>query len=430
MNQLAKASREPSLIEALAADGVMTRDELLSMPLGTRILFVPALEQKFKEAAIAMAADEFTRPHLREKPDACFRVIRMALNWRMDYERVAAATYSPAPGEIGIEGKLAAGVMLGTGVVVELQHELGPSPEDWSRVSGKFKMEQAKWPDGNPKFRKNNRTGKYDGPPIMVQVPTYTREDEEGLYLISTAIMHDGREVSSPKIFLTSCHPRNSMQWNTRPDAQIINVGIRWLFNNATPQLSMGVHVDTGLQQDFHRPDDDEREMRDVTPPRGDVDLEAEGVRGAGETAPGTAAGMAEGVDYDHVEKEMAKETPPAKEQPVNTGRGGRRKRIAVQFRGKETTKTGFLRDAKQLLNDVDDEEDFERLAGEIKAAIESVDDAKEAAKIRGDIWPAVEEVKADFEAGEIDETEQDEAPPAAAAAPAQDPGEFDLAMD
>ena len=278
MNQLTKVHREPTLMESLAAEGVMTREELLSMPLGTRILFVPALEEKFKQAAHAMAKDEFTRPHLKDKPDACFRVIRMALNWKMDYERVAAATYSPAPGEIGIEGKLAAGVMLGSNLVIELQHELGPNPEDWSRVSGKFQTVQAKWPDGNPKFRKNLKTGKYDGPPIMVQEPTYTREDEEGLYLISTAVMADGREVETPKIFLTSCHPRNSMQWNTRPDAQIINVGIRWLFNNATPQLSMGVHVDVGLQSEF-QPREDEREMRDVTPPRGDVDLASEGVR-------------------------------------------------------------------------------------------------------------------------------------------------------
>jgi hypothetical protein len=178
-----------------------------------------------------------------------------------------------------------------------------------------------------------------------------------------------------------------------------------------------------------------------VTPPRGDVDLEAEGVRGTGETAPGTVAGMIreehrkasapleggkgyiitgqEGVTAD--EDEL---TP----SPATNGRGGKRKRVAIQFRGDTIYKTKFLTNVRQLLNEVEDEEEFDQLAADIKAALNSVEDSKDAAALTSEVWPLVEATQADFEQGE--EVPEESAPPAKPAAPAADPGELDLAMD
>lgn len=385
MSEIVAPAPATSLSRSIVDAGVMTKDELLSMPLGMRIMFVPELEERFKRTAVAMSNDEFTRPHLKGKPDACYRIIRMALNWGMDPERVASATYSPAPGEIGIEGKLAAAAMIGSRKVHSFKHFHGPNPEDWQRVSGKFKNVPATWPDGNPKKKKN-------GDPILKQEATYTREDEEGLYLVSTAVMMDGTEVETPKIFLAGCHPRNSMLWNTNPAAQIINVGVRQLFNMATPDISMGVHVDVGLQREFDAPPP---VMREINPDP--VDLKEAGVTGAGETEPGTTAGV---VDGEVMGTKPADASIQDQVQPASTNKATR-KRVKVTFRNKVLYKTKFLTSAKQALNSVDEEEEFDRLCIELKAAWESVEDPDQAQAIRDDLQPLIEAVQKDFEEGE-----------------------------
>ena len=313
----------PTVADTVIGSSVISAQDLRNMPVGTRILFDDRLHARFVELAEKMAKSSLCPPHLQNNPDACFAVIRMALNWNMDWFQVAASTYSPARGKIGIEGRLAVAAMLGSGKVREIQYR---HTGDWDKVNGKFEM---------VKTVKNDR-------PITYAKATYTAEDEKGLGIIATAIMADGRKTSTPEILLSECHPRNSVQWNNSPRRQIINVASRALAQIAAADVMMGVHFDDGL-------DWVESEPIDVTPPKA-VEPADIGVSGAGESEPGTDSGIVDN-DWSFAEGDV--------HQPASTPTPGKKmrpkrayKRASVIWNGKKMPKTSFVKQIKAAARD------------------------------------------------------------------------------
>lgn len=336
--------------------GILAPDELRAMPIGTRVMFCEPLLRRFYGIAKNMAESDLCPDHLRGNVDACFSVVRMALNWNMDWFQVAASTYSPAKGKIGIEGRLAVGAMLGSGKVKEIKYAY---TGDWSRVNGKFKMVPVLW-DGKPKMKA--------GKPVMRPEATYSVEDEQGLGIVATAVMHDGREVSTPEILLAECHPRNSAQWHNSPRRQIINVASRALAQIAAADVMMGVQFDDGIGE-TELP----REPVDVTPPAAPdiepvepVDVEMEG---EGESEPGTPSGFV---------------TPKP------------RKRISLEYRGKMMSQTNFVRDVRQQVKMAvkgKDTEDFQDIVDDVMDAVDELPTDDRLA-IMGKIEPVLKQAE------------------------------------
>lgn len=357
-NQIATTNHDKDLpvVGGWTIQDVISADEVKRMPMGLRIEFVPELRAHFEQMANDMATSELTREHLRGKPAECLSVIRNALNWNMDPRAVASKTYAPGKGTIGIEGVLAAAILMSSGRVRGLRYEY---VGDWSRVQGKWAFEQLRWPDGNPK--------KYrDGKPIMGNVAKWKPEDEQGLAIIGIADMMDGTEVRTPEITLIECQPRNAQTWPSAPKRQIIHVAERALCNMICGDRLMGVHIDVGMTRTF----DETPPIKNVTP----VDPEKEGLVGTGEVEPGTPNGQV-------IEGEA--------ETTKTRTRG---KRISLTFRGKLLTQTNFLRDLRQIIAriDEDDEVAWEHLLDDIDTALLSIEDEADRRTIKDKVEPLV----------------------------------------
>ncbi len=344
---------------------VITADELRSMPLGLRIEFVQELREQFEGMAHAMAKNELTRPHLKDKPDACFSIIKNALNWRMDPHQVAAKTYSPAAGQIGIEGVLASAIMLNSGRVRLLTYEYS---EGWERIQGKFKRVPATWPDGNPKKKKNPTTGKYDGDPVFTIEPDWKIEDEAGLWVVAIAEMMDGRKVRTPEIYLSECHPRNALTWNTSPKRQIIHVAERLICNMTCGDILMGVHLDVGLTRHFDEQAEEQDEPRDITPPKAAAPASMDGIKGAGASEPMTES------SYKTVAEEFDTETGEIIEQAEDEAKT-KRKRVSLTWQGKPVYKTKFVRDIKFKVAEIDDYDELVSLKSAVADAVKESSD-------------------------------------------------------
>ncbi len=331
MNDIVTTPAElPTTALGFSITDVISKDELQAMPLGMRIMFVPALQEQFKEMARQMAADELTRPHLQKNPSACFAVIRNALNWRMDPHAVAGKTYSPAAGQIGIEGVLASAIMLNSGRISHITYE---HVGDWSKVENNFKeIDGGQWPNGKPK------RGKI--------VADWKPEDEKGLGCIGTAHMKNGQEIIAPTVFLAQCHPRNATTWPTAPARQIIHVVERTLCNMVCGDILMGVHIDVGMTRTFE--EQEPAAPKDITPAKA-IDPREQGIRGAGETEPMTESGYAHDEDGVVIEE-------PRKRSP----------RVKLMFRGKEMSKTNFVKDVRHLIRKHDDFDDLVRLEKDV----------------------------------------------------------------
>ena len=371
------ATSDPSAFEALISTGIIGLDEVRAMPLGTRVMLHDGLREFFWTRAEKMSQSPGCPAHLKNDPETAFAVVRMALNWNMDYFSVAQSTFSPAVGKIGIEGKLAVGAMMGSRKVKSIKYD---HRGEWDAIAGKFKMEQSKYKDGNTRMK--------DGQPVLKAVATYTAEDELGLYVIATATMHDDSEVSTPEVHMNACHPRNSTLWAANPRRQIMYVADRMLFQISCADILMGVHFDVGL-------DEVPAEPIDITPPKS-VDLAAEGVKGTDTTEPMTEAGV---VDLETGEiLEEKKATPSA---IVDKGPTARRPRVKLMFDGKEVYQTGFINDVKKMLDTVNTWEGLEDLQATIRVAIATVGNAGAEKKITDQINPMIEAVQKEFETEE-----------------------------
>jgi len=356
---------------------IVSPDELRAMPIGMRIIFDDRALARFYKMAENMAESGLFGKHLDKQPEACFAVVRMALSWNMDPFQVAQSTYAPAKGKIGIEGKLAVAAMLGSRKVKSIKYEHGG---DWSQVAGKFEMVSGgKWPDGKEKGKKAEAR--------------YTAEDEQGLYVIATATMHDGIEISTPEVYLNACHPRNSTLWAANPRRQIMYVADRMLAQLCAGDVLMGVHFDVGMLREF----EEDREPIDITPPKA-VDPSQEGIVGNGEVQPGTEPGVEEAWRGRATPLGRGDSSSKEEEKPERASS----EKVKVQWRGKVLGKTKFLRDIKFGI------EDHEEFAG-LTALGREVGEAKETAD--GDAPRMWEEIDQLFEAAYSEYEDEDEEP-------------------
>lgn len=197
---------------------------IMEMSPGLAIFFDDALYARCKNIASMMArGDSMTPKHLRNKPEACFAVVSISINWKMNPMQVARSTYE-TPGEnIGYEGKLIQAILELSGRIdgqIRFEHK-----GDWSKVRRKFAMKAGK------------SGGEYP-------VPTWTAEDADGLY-VTIAARLKGEEVDRTlDVYLDSCWPLNSPLWATDPRRQICYFGIRAFANLATPTLLFGIPFD------------------------------------------------------------------------------------------------------------------------------------------------------------------------------------------
>jgi hypothetical protein len=223
--------------ETLRRAGLPT---MMEMSPGLAIFFDDAIYARCKQIATVMAnGGSMTPKHLRGKPEACFSVVSMSINWRMNPMQVARSTYETPGGNIGYEGKLIQAILELSGKIdgqIRFTHE-----GDWSKVRRKFKME----------------TGKSGG---EYPTPTWTPEDAEGLFVKVSACLK-GEEVDRTlDVYLDTCWPLNSPLWATDPRRQICYFGVRAFANLATPTLLFGIPFDVdpaGLS-----------DMVDITPAR------------------------------------------------------------------------------------------------------------------------------------------------------------------
>ena len=427
MNELAPtnsqdiAVSEPSALVALMTAGIIGVEEVRVMPIGTRIMLDDRLRDIFWREANHMAKSPLCVKHLKDDPDSCFAVIRMALNWGLDWHQVAQSTYSPGAGKIGLEGKLAVGAMIGSRKVKAVKYEHGG---EWDRVAGKFKMEQALYKDGNP--RMNN------GEPVMVAKATYTAEDELGLYVIATALMHDDTEVSTPPVYLNTCHPRNSTLWAANPRRQIMYVADRMLFQIACADILMGVHFEVGL--------DAPTEPIDITPPRA-VDPKKEGIVGAGEVPPMTEQGVVPKPPTQIIPVGPAIDESEAPVEPKLPRRraGAKKVRVQLKFRDETVYKTAFLRNLKELAEGCEDWPAFEQLRGDTDISVDTAYPESERAQLDHDIDAILDPIAEEFDEGEAtsqadansasEATKRDDANSASEAKPTDETSDKRVAM-
>ena len=379
---------------AIVASGIIGADEIRQMPIGTRVMLHDELRGFFWERAVKLSQSPACPKHLENDPETAFAVVRMALNWNMDYFSVAQSTYSPAAGKIGIEGKLAVGAMLGSRKVKSIKYEHGG---EWDKVAGKFKMETATYADsGRPRMR--------DGKPVKKAVASYTEADELGLYVIATATMHDGTEISTPPVYLNACHPRNSTLWAANPRRQIMYVADRMLFQICCADILMGVHFDVGLDEIPSEPVDITPQATVIPPEHKPTNID-ELVQKVAEngSAPVAEKGVEKKPDLDE-QIEKAKEieaegkaeptnipqsspadpTPvpqtakfdqqqPGPHQQPKEEKKERAPTIKLTFRGKPTSRSYFLRDAAHLLRDMRAPEDYDALQTEFFEACRTI---------------------------------------------------------
>ncbi len=208
------------------SDTALMSGTLGAMPLALALYLNDALYSRVKNIAGNMAeAEGFTPEHLLGKPHACFAVVTRAITWRLDPYAVAMATYAPAKGKIGYEGKLVLAILENSGRLDGGLH--WEYYGDWSKVQGKFEI------------RTSDKGSRY-------AVAKWTDEDARaagcGIKIIAKLKGED--EPRKLDFDLIQAQPRNSTLWATDPKTQIIYTAGRRFANAVVPALMMGVPFD------------------------------------------------------------------------------------------------------------------------------------------------------------------------------------------
>lgn len=217
------------------------------LPPSLQILLDEGLYNRIKQLAGVMAkAEGFTPKHLLGKPEACFTIINLALDWKRNPHFVAENTYQTPGGSIGFRGNLVQSILEGSGRFIG-----SPDIEyfgDWKKVVGKFEL------------KTSQRGNEY-------VAPTWTAADALGLGII---IRWQVRGEKKPRVwpgendpfYLTQCYPLNSPLWATDPKTQIAYLGIRRFANLAAPGILGAASFD------YDEVIDASERARDVTPTR------------------------------------------------------------------------------------------------------------------------------------------------------------------
>jgi hypothetical protein len=192
------------------------------LPPSLQILLDDHLYNRVKMLAGVMArAEGFTPKHLIGKAEACFVVINIALDSKLNPNFVARHTYQTPGGQIGYDGALVQSILEQSGKFIG-----APRFEyvgDWRKVQGKFTKQVS---------QKGNEFVK----------PNWTPQDAAGLGVI---VRWQARGEDKPRVWpgenepflLTQCYPLNSPLWATDPKSQIAYLAIRRFATIAAPGI-------------------------------------------------------------------------------------------------------------------------------------------------------------------------------------------------
>jgi len=280
-------------------------------------LFDTARFEHMQRVATAMAQAKLVPAHLQGSVADCLMVCQQADRWGMDPFAVAQATFVIS-GKLGYEGKLIAAVI-----------------NSRARLSHRLSYELS---------------GTGDNMKVVVSGQFEAEEDPRTV----EATVGEART--------------DNKNWTKLPDQMLCYYGARKWGRRHAPELMLGVLSEDEIEQTF---------MRDITP----VDTAKEGIKGTGETEPGTASGMTTG----NADSETGNADSSA------NGRGGARKRIKLTFRGKEMSQTNFLRDIKQIAAKTDDDDEYEALLDDVDMALETIQDEADRQTVRDKVEPILD---------------------------------------
>jgi hypothetical protein len=203
------------------------------LPPSLQILLNDGLYERIKQLSGVMArAQGFTPRHLLGKPEACFVVINIALDARLNPNFVARHTYETPNGAIGYDGALVQALLEASGKF------LGP-PQfsysgDWSKVIGKYE-------------KKTNQKGN------EYIKASWTPQDAASCgVIVRWQVKGEDKPRTWPgegdPFLLTQCFPLNSPLWATDPKSQIAYLAIRRFANIAAPGILGAAGFDDGAQ--------------------------------------------------------------------------------------------------------------------------------------------------------------------------------------
>ena len=341
-------------------------------------LFDTAKFEHMYRIAKLMASSDLVPVHLKGKEANCMLITQQALRWQMDPFALAVGTFVVS-NKLGYEGKVIAGVV-------------------------------------NTRARLKERL-KYDisgaGQKCSVVVRgTFEGENEERTVNASWA---EGSAMSP-----------HGAKWKQpgMEDQQLCYYAVRKWARRHCPELILGVLSDDEVQAMSQNvgPDYAKAVGGHSEVPKA-VDLDAEGVKGGGETAPMTESGVVTEESLEafrnHSSTHPAPQAksaamPETTEAPGTPNAGGvRRPRVKLLWQDKVVHQTGFLRDAKQLTGayavDMDTTwEALEQLKTDLFAAIDTAEPASFRPKLREQVLPMIEAVEKEFESDPEPETKHD----------------------
>lgn len=220
------------------AVSTVTDESESSLPFGLQVLTNPTLFDNTERYAKMCAGSSTTPAHLRGNVPACFDVICLSMNFKLNPQAVMRCTFDPGGGKLGYEGKLVQAIMEASGRLEDsIEKEWFG---DWDRVLNKFEMiETEKEYNGKKKKSKYARA-------------SYKAADEDGLGItVSTQVKGRGKRESFT-LFLKQCQPRNSTLWATDPKTQIYYTAVRRLASVACPSVLMGMPFDDDAYEQDH----------------------------------------------------------------------------------------------------------------------------------------------------------------------------------
>jgi hypothetical protein len=227
-------------------------ETMAALPLGLQIIFDDKTLQRIETVAARMSKAQGIVPsHLLNKPEACFSVILMAAQWRLDPFAVARCTYQFSPNaKIGYEGKLVRTILESSGKLdgpIKFEH-FG----DWTKIQGNFEMRDSARQDGDGKARKYAQA-------------LWKPQDEKGVGVRVIAQLKGELEPRTLDFYLAQAQPRNSTIWASDPMTQIKYTAVRRFADSVVPHLMLGVPFD--LQEAAPIGPD---AARDITPSKPD----------------------------------------------------------------------------------------------------------------------------------------------------------------
>jgi len=361
-------------------------------------LFDTAKFEHMYRIAKLMASSDLVPVHLKGKEANCMLITQQALRWQMDPFALAVGTFVVS-NKLGYEGKVIAGVV-------------------------------------NTRARLKERL-KYDisgaGQKCSVVVRgTFEGENEERTVNASWA---EGSAMSP-----------HGAKWKQpgMEDQQLCYYAVRKWARRHCPELILGVLSDDEVQAMSQNvgPDYAKAVGGHSEVPKA-VNLKEEGVKGGGETAPMTEAGVVhdgldprapeilKGSQWTEEEQQRMKDSgsPPADfnrispdtkkaksaampettEAPGTPNAGGvRRPRVKLMWQGAVVYQTGFLHDLKEQLAAVQTWEDLEQLSIKAQDAILTADPAHLVEKVRDQAAALIKATEKEFESDPDPETKHD----------------------